>query len=499
MTAITAAVEHAEGAQEGRSVLPNLLLLGWSLVAAVAGIMAMGNPSLWQVCLGAAASAIVTLPATQRGYTAYGPWTLVIAITYVACGIRPMYVLTGDSPGRSVDELFLLGQPPEFFLDNGLVYLLGIALFTAGYIFAGPEKEFKGSPLRILSKPVLGPSTPVVVLLCALIGLAALYMYVSAAGGVNLSDFSSKARSGGTEISQDYESHGVARSLTQFSVVAFWLHVAYSLRPGNKIRLLSTEVVAGVLLFILSCLFPIITNARSDIAYTVFVALAIASLLKRPPKLIALLLVTVVGIGVINFLTLSRGSSTSEVELSDVLAVSVIEESVIYNRNFADLYNASHIIANTPEVLPSANGSTITGWLAAPIPRALWPEKPLVNPGPIVGEYIYGNGRSGVPPGIVAEMWWNWQWPGIVVGTFVGGILVGLVSRLKNISSASTAWIALFGGGLLRFGAFALTSGIGGALFKSLEASVYMFLAVSLCAIAAGAFRSGVHHGAAGS
>ncbi|ACV06875.1 oligosaccharide repeat unit polymerase [Kytococcus sedentarius] len=465
------------------SAVPGLVLLAWLAIALVAATRALSFPSYWPIAIGSATCCLVTLPALRKDYSPYGPWTAVMAITYVAGGLRPLYVRFGEEGTRSFDVLFLLGRDWAFFAHNGAIYLLGFALFVLGYMWARPERRMENSPLRAFSKPVLGPSTPLVIILCALIGTFGLVSYIQATGGLDLSDFSGKQASGGTEMSQDYESHGIQRSLTQFCVVAFWLHVAYVLRPGHKFPLLSFEVVGGVFLFLLSCIFPIVTSSRSDIVYTIFVTLAIAAMLRRPFRLWALVLVGVVTIASINFITLARGSSSSEVSVSSVLALDAVEESIIYNRNFADLYNASHIIGNTPEVLPAANGRTITGWLAAPIPRAVWPTKPIVNPGPIVGEYIYGNGRSGVPPGVVAEMWWNWQWPGIVVGTVLAGILVGLISRLKNIDYRNTAWVVLFCCGLLRFGAFTLTSGVGGAAFKSLEAFVCILFAVTLCSV----------------
>ena len=60
-------------------------------------------------------------------------------------------------------------------------------------------------------------------------------------------------------------------------------------------------------------------------------------------------------------------------------------------------------------------------WLIAPIPREIYPNKPLIHTGPIIGQKIYNNRVSGVPPGLVAELYWNFSIPGIIFGMLLVG------------------------------------------------------------------------------
>lgn len=459
-----------------------LILLGWLLAAGAAAAMGQSRPEMWPIMVGALCSAVVTIPMTARRYVMFGPWTLVALVTYIACGIRPFYVAYGEGGTRSVDELFLLGKEHDFFFHHGLTYLLGLTLLTVGYLCSRPDAPLQGQPLRMFSRPQLGPSTPAVVVLCAAIGMAALYWYVQSSGGVSLQDFSGKQASGGTEMAADYESNGIQRSLTNFLPVALWLHLAYVFQRHGKLELLTVNGIWAVILFLLSCLFPIFSSSRADIAYILFVSLAVTAMMRFRISPMRLVVVALAGLLMINFITAARGSSTGELTVSDFTDVGALEESIIYNRNFADFYSAAHIMDAVPDRLAPANGSTITGWVAAPIPRALWPDKPLVHSGPIIGEVIYGNGRSGVPPGLVSEMYWNWGWMGVLLGTPLCGFLLGLAGRVKNIPPTQAAWVFLFCASLLRLGTFMVTLGVGGSLFKTAEAAVYALVALWLCA-----------------
>ena len=88
-------------------------------------------------------------------------------------------------------------------------------------------------------------------------------------------------------------------------------------------------------------------------------------------------------------------------------------ESIVLNRNQIELPKTAHIINAVPETLDFQYGKTLTRWLAAPIPREVWPDKPVIHPGPIIGNRIYGQRVAGVPPGLIAELWWNFGWFGI--------------------------------------------------------------------------------------
>ena len=128
----------------------------------------------------------------------------------------------------------------------------------------------------------------------------------------------------------------------------------------------------------------------------------------------------IVGIG---GLTALRGGGASEGGSGLSIAFGV--KSSLLNRNGFDLGKTLLVTDAVPAKLPYEYGQTIVTYVVAPIPRAVWPEKPVVSPGPTIGKKIYNLGRTGVPPGMVAELAWNFGQTLAVVLTLVAGFALG--------------------------------------------------------------------------
>lgn len=113
-------------------------------------------------------------------------------------------------------------------------------------------------------------------------------------------------------------------------------------------------------------------------------------------------------------------------------------------------------------------GQSYFALLSTPIPRIWWPEKPNIRIGPHIAQNVYGNFTSGIPPGMVAELFLNFSWLGIIFGMYG----LGLASRFSYnnfivnrensidhrifysiflISFVFIAVVADFNGGMLRF------------------------------------------------
>jgi hypothetical protein len=86
-----------------------------------------------------------------------------------------------------------------------------------------------------------------------------------------------------------------------------------------------------------------------------------------------------------------------------------------------------------PETEPFKHGSTLLVVLFMPIPRAIWPGKPIgigreityYYSGPF---YEYSGGWS-VAPTILGEYWINFGWIGVMVGGFLLGLLFRVMTR----------------------------------------------------------------------
>jgi hypothetical protein len=84
----------------------------------------------------------------------------------------------------------------------------------------------------------------------------------------------------------------------------------------------------------------------------------------------------------------------------------------------------AHIMDAVPEDIPYHYGKTYLTFVFAPIPRTMWPDKPSIGLGPMIGELVYNRQRSGVPPGMMGEAYINFGMIGIFSSLFILGYVL---------------------------------------------------------------------------
>ena len=143
--------------------------------------------------------------------------------------------------------------------------------------------------------------------------------------------------------------------------------------------------------------------------------------------------------------------------------------SLILNRNQIELAKTAHIINAIPDKLDYQYGKTIAIWLVAPIPRSLWPDKPIIQPGPIIGNKIYDQRRAGVPPAFIAEMFWNFHLPGVLIGSLLLGISMRFLHErfrpVRKEGNTDPSQIFLYVAAPMMLGFQAIGSNLGFAMF----------------------------------
>jgi hypothetical protein len=97
------------------------------------------------------------------------------------------------------------------------------------------------------------------------------------------------------------------------------------------------------------------------------------------------------------------------------------------------------IVRRTGEDKPYQHGATLTPIVAAFIPKILWPDKPSIAVGQVFNkEFQVAEADTYISPSHVGELYWNFGWPGVIVGSSLIGILLGFVgTRCAAIPNAS--------------------------------------------------------------
>lgn len=138
----------------------------------------------------------------------------------------------------------------------------------------------------------------------------------------------------------------------------------------------------------------------------------------------------------------SRWADASDLESKNLF------ELFVFNRNLADISKTAHIINGVPEDLEYKYGTSLLSVFVSPIPRTLWPEKPVLYLGKEIGKKIYRVGdrvNTGIPPGLIAELYLNFGLLGILSGMALFGIFLGgLYSAMKHYPVANDGHILLY-------------------------------------------------------
>jgi len=105
------------------------------------------------------------------------------------------------------------------------------------------------------------------------------------------------------------------------------------------------------------------------------------------------------------------------------------------------------IMRGVPDELPLQFGTTFATFLVMPIPRAVWPSKPVNADGLIVQTFFPGWGGGGIPPSLLGEFYMNFLFPGIIFGMFVFGLICRMMYSYltSNKNNAGVVLIYAFG------------------------------------------------------
>lgn len=443
---------------------------------------ALFEPSVIISAVGAAAAWVSIIPVCSKSYRFLSPWTMVAFTLHLGVLARSFYVIVAPvSSQDDIDTLFLLGASPDSFLIGSLAFLSGVAIATFSYLFFNPSARARlNFPLARLE---FRPSIIIPTIIFAGVGAMGLIMYIRATGDFSLADISSKRSViDGLDVGDDYSSHGVIRFINSFGQVALWCYIGKTVFDDRDFSYFSVRGLFILILAINAVALPFYASSRSSVGFVLLVAVAVdIGARRRVPSLIAALS-GVIGTGIaLVFMTLSRGLSTeSEGTIKDF--GSGLEGLLLLNRNFGDFFTFTHIVQAIPGSLDWARGSSIVPYLVAPIPRAIWHDKPLISVGPTIGINVYGNERSGVPPGWFAEWYWNFGIVGFIFGSVLLGVsLKYIASRLQFPEWNSAVLIVVYAVVFFRFGYFALGGGVGSTIFKTAvqfaTLSIFLFFA----------------------
>lgn len=91
------------------------------------------------------------------------------------------------------------------------------------------------------------------------------------------------------------------------------------------------------------------------------------------------------------------------------------------------------IVNGTANGIPFQHGYTLTPVLAAFVPKILWPSKPDVATGRILNQvfHLADQAEVYISPSHLGDLYWNFGWPGVLVGMTLIGAICGFTARFN--------------------------------------------------------------------
>lgn len=435
------------------------VILTLAILCAGAAAMMRDGTSAW--LLGCSIASLVLLAGpmfARKDYDTFEPLTFVLLLFVFGAPFKLLYILYYGASSPYVAERLLMWKGLSSLSKGTGIMTLGIACLVLGYCL---PLRMSLSRFRVLPRIESWNTRRTFWVATAITVLSGIFLLgFIASAGISLSNisekrFSDEAATGGARIHmlKYYLYRGAA--LSKFAVYLLYVHVLVKRKKLTSLfGLLSiAALVQTVALFF-------IINSRAGIALILLDLLILTHYIKgriHPATLFG-------SLGFIFVMIVVALFGRAEHNVSEAV------EKTVAGRDMMDITKTCHIINAVPKVIPYRYGETLVGWTAAPIPRSIWPGKPMwAERGVYLLRHVYGakGGIAGIPPGLVAELFWNLDIYGVVFGMFLTGVVMRIGYRSFLDCSRTPTNILLYTVLVTRFVLFSLGNDIGTGIVKS--------------------------------
>jgi len=433
---------------------------------------------------GCLAFAIMLLPICfNRNYDVLSSWSVACGSVFLGLYIRGFYVGFEYPSYETVNHFWIRNSPHETFIYPSLLLLLGLLICAFGFLLTPqrkiiPNYRYTANPLRLYG----------FALMALIVSLASTILYINLTGGFDFNNLSSKRTliNSLDYVNTSHRTYGFLRNLSEIALIAHLLVVVdISISKSKK----KPKILLAFSLLLLALFLPFYASSRFNVVFFIAMSAATLYFCNRNINWTRIIIISICCLLLFQTMSILRSlpyksASFTELLLQDNQSISTLD-SVVLNRNMIELGKTAHIINSVPKTLDYKYGQTIAVWAVAVIPRSIWPNKPLISSGPIIGKEIYGLKVTGVPPSLIAELYWNFGILGILIGCFfVGRIFAWIDTKFKPIltfeskrSDPFKAVIFIFGP--FAFGHIALGYGLGIAMFNVTLSTILVFMVVS--------------------
>lgn len=409
---------------------PTAVTVGLAFVAMSVALLGF----VWTAHFGFLLVALATCPLVillapqlwQRSFDLFAPLNFVALSALFGVTLRSVYIaLVND---RTTREVLLLDRPLEILLPAVLLINGALVSLVLGYLVPWPRVPLHRVPL-IGGAGWSESRVDVVAAVLVAVGLActALYMDRLDIEIGQLAQLSAKRRLEVPDATYGYAAMGY--HLWGMSLFSFAFYLLVTRLALSRRSLISLEGIVTLGAALLAAFPPFLTSSRTGVLLLLVHAAIIWNHGRRPltgrwiaGAVVAALLVFTVMAGL---RVMGRAPERSGADFD----LALLTRAVLANRNWLDITKTAHLMEAFPEDIEHLRGTSFVTWAIAPIPRTVWPDKPIVRIGDVLGPVVFEKEhvRSGVPPGFVGELYINFGYFGVIAGMFALGAVLRLL------------------------------------------------------------------------
>ena len=359
-------------------------------------------------------------------------WSFLFYSVFFGILLRSIYIYIDFPSYNRIDQVFLNGENKYFLLPSMFLILFGSVCMTIGYLFTKAKIKLKH---KIFNNDYWDENRFFkLTFSLTIISLSSLLILINLQGGLFSLESISAYRGLSTEL-YETRSMGYLRLLISLSAINIYLLSTW-LKFYQKRKFLAK--ILWLISFFTFLFFNFYVSQRGTIIF-LFVQLIALNYyfneLKLPKiKLIFASIFVLLIFQIMSSIREFKWENKKDVEFSILKSL----EPAVLTTNLIDISKTAHIMDAIPNKIDYQYGYTFTTILFAWIPRQLWINKPVSNVDNTIGMKVFESktfGSGGVPPGIFAELYWNFWIPGVLIGCFLAGKLLKIIQLTFSSSN----------------------------------------------------------------
>lgn len=371
----------------------------------------------------------------------FSPLYVFFYLVFIGVFLKSVYLLYFDS-GLARD-IILAGRGNEI-LENGIVAIsIGALAFVIGFLLLRrvPTIGLDHNRVKCVNSGIREKYiNAILIFTLALSSLGFVYFYIEMDIGASISQGKIAVKRT-HEATSELAPRGAALTYLRWvgqTLPQVVVLVMITLSHATKTQLSFSQKILVLLIGLLSIGIPVLSSARLELAYFFVMAIMVHHYYKRRARLTWILATGVIILLFLGLLGQIRHmQTTSSPTIEDkIVQFDEIVEKTLGRAYFIDVGKTSVIVDSVPKDVEYLWGRSFLTFIFAPIPRTLWETKPIVRIGHFVGTVIYQRpNESGVPPGLIGELYLNFGYVGIIVGMLILGLVLRIIYE-NHVKSA---------------------------------------------------------------